>query len=500
MRALTRFGRVEKDRMLTRGSRFVGCVGLAALLLAQGCTGSGGHLRNADAASPGDASLADAAEGPPTDAGNPQADAGVVANDGGDAAGSPSVPILADYAGAPRESTVRADGFTHVDSPLLVSRLVALHANTYAFLVERSTDWEDLHEYLPLAEAAGLKTWVYLVPPTERPANYPPFQGDYVAWGNAIGKLAAQYPSLTAWVIDDFTWNLGTFTPQLTCAMTAAAKAASPSLRFYPIEYYPQVLTDFADPGYSGCIDGVVFPYTDLDSNANLRSQIDAIAQLRTAGVHIQLSWPSNTSSTAGQYARYTATCVSDGSPTVTFTYSDSYNGATAGYHSARVMVGGQEVWSQDPAGVEPDTPVHLSLAQQAPAGSQLPIAFEVFEEQGVGNFGVKVSFDHVVVSGCGPTTAGSFTYSETGTPFSGTCTDDPYFPRLRIVTMIYTAPTSWHAAPPTPQVVEEGLQIGLQAWSDHVTQGVITYKLNKDPLDPTYAAVQSLYQQWASP
>ena len=442
------------------------------------------------------------ADGDPETAGDPDAaegDGDVPSDDAleEEETPPPAIPVLADYNSELREGTPRDDGHTHVDSPLLVERLVALNANTYAFLIYHDTaDWDDLQEYLPLAEAAGLETWVYLVPPTELPAAYPPYEDDYVAWGRGIGELAASYPSLTAFAMDDFNGNLSTFTVETTCAMLDAAKEGRPDIRFYAVDYFSSVMRDFRRNDFRGCIDGIIFPYIDLDSNADFRAQIDTIATLRDTGLAISFSYPSDTSSAAGDYIRYSLPCTTDGSDgRVTFYYMDSYPGVTTGYHFARVLYGTDELWSEDIGGEEG---VELREATFTTV-SGTPLVFELYDNQGVGNFGVTVDFSSVNVEGCGDAAPGNWVQDSNNTLFSGTVADARAYPGLEIFPMIYATSTSWHSEPPTTAIIEEAVSIALQSWDDGISQGPITYCLAKDPVtDPDYVAVQALYGAYA--
>ena len=190
-------------------------------------------------------------------------------------------PVYGDSADAfnqTRESTPRADGFYHVDTPFLIQRLQQLHVNVYAFLLWRSpTDWDDLtRDFVPAAEQANLETWVYLVPPSEANGfNIPPCNQDYVCWANQIGALAQAHPIVTSYLMDDFNANRATFTPTYVSQMAAAARAHA-GVRFYAVDYWPSVTTDLAN-GYAGSVDGIVFPYIDLDSETALPMQLDAV-------------------------------------------------------------------------------------------------------------------------------------------------------------------------------------------------------------------------------
>ncbi|MFK0248915.1 hypothetical protein ACIQUM_29820 [Amycolatopsis azurea] len=199
---------------------------------------------------------------------------------------APAPGIRASYATPVR----KADG--HVDAQATVDRLRAMNADTYAFLVNRSTDWGDLEQaFLPAAQASGLAVWVYLVPPTECPEQdcdkYLPYKGNYVAWGEAIARLSVRFPVLKAWAMDDFNANVGTFTTEYTAKMRNAARAIQPSLDFYPVVYANAVSQSFVDR-YAAVIDSLILPFRD-DPYRNtlwtgsLRSQLDQIVA-RLAG------------------------------------------------------------------------------------------------------------------------------------------------------------------------------------------------------------------------
>ena len=123
-----------------------------------------------------------------------------------------------------------------MDSPLRLVRLTSLGANACAFLIYSSpVTWDDLAEYLALAEPAGLATRGYLVPPTERPSDYSPYEDDYVAWAGAISELAAEQPSITAIAMDDFNGSTTTLTVDYLYELMVAAQAHAPDLKFYDV-------------------------------------------------------------------------------------------------------------------------------------------------------------------------------------------------------------------------------------------------------------------------
>lgn len=394
---------------------------------------------------------------------------------------APPPVILADFDSELRETTPREDGILHVDSSLLLSRLQALGVDTYAFLVYHSpTDWDDLSEFLAIAEPAGLRTWLYLVNPSEQPEvdDYPPHEEDYVAWARAANELAVAYPSLSAIAIDDFSSG-GAFGDGYVCEFMQEA----PDLAFYAVEYEQNVLADFNTAEERACVDGIIFPYMDLDDNAAFRTQIEEIAALRNPiPAALRISFPWNVPSEAGQFGRHVTNCTPG---TVTFGYDDGFFGATTGYHIVRARSGGEVVFEEDVAGSETGDQVSFSVGEG-------PLAIGIEEERGVGNFGVEVTLVGLTAPTCG-----AWSWEESGDAFSGDIGDIPGWTGMELYPMVYAEGTSWHRRPPTPEVLGEAVDIALQASEDGLAQGVITYCVPKeDPDHERFMAVAQRYHQ----
>lgn len=189
---------------------------------------------------------------------------------------------LGTYAGEPRMK----DG--HVDIDRLIGELVDLNSNTYHWLIwHASTDWEDLHAFLPASRQKKIKVWVSLVPPSESPPNTKnysePFRLDYLRWAEEIAKLSVREPNLVAWSIDDYTHNLPFFRPEKMRAILDAAHRINPRLAFVPCSYFPAITQKFAE-NYRGLFDGLLFPYRHESSGANLTDASlveEEVAQIR---------------------------------------------------------------------------------------------------------------------------------------------------------------------------------------------------------------------------
>ena len=161
-----------------------------------------------------------------------------------------------------------------VDVERLIRELVEIRANTYNFLIwHRETDWEDLKRFLPLARKKNISVWVTLVPPSESPPRSKwysePFRLDYERWAVEIAKLSRKQRNLVAWSIDDFTHNLGFYTPERMRGILKGAREINPRLAFVPCSYYPRITGRFVGD-YEGLFDGILFPYRHESEGANL--------------------------------------------------------------------------------------------------------------------------------------------------------------------------------------------------------------------------------------
>ncbi|MFH1923751.1 MAG: hypothetical protein ABIP48_28160 [Planctomycetota bacterium] len=179
---------------------------------------------------------------------------------------------LGDYDAEPRTKEGR------VDIPRLLDQIEAAHMNMYDFLIwHAKTDWEDFRLFLPEAQKRGLKVWITLAPPSEPPPSQP-FGLDYVRWAEEIGKLSKEYDNLAVLVIDDF-WsgaNHSLFTPGYVGQIATALREQNPRLAFLPTVYWSTIGDEEFLRDYRYLIDGIVFPYADLESTEKLPEQLAA--------------------------------------------------------------------------------------------------------------------------------------------------------------------------------------------------------------------------------
>ncbi|MBD3292157.1 MAG: hypothetical protein GF393_04480, partial [Armatimonadia bacterium] len=297
----------------------------------------------------------------------------------------------------------------HVDCELMVERLQELGANTYMWLIWHSeNDWADLHEFLPLADEAGITVWVYLVPPTETPAVNPdlgfpysePFRLDYTRWAEEIAKLSLEHDNLVGYVIDDFWGNVNPdwFTPETIAEMIQAGREINPEIKFYPLMYYRQIGARFAER-LGPLVDGVVAAYPrDRETvERALRFLRDDYAISEQALV----SHPWDTPSRAGDYGFLSATAeVTDHEDArLRFSYTDDFVGATAGYHFMQARIDGETVWEEDVAG-DDDGFVEVDLTDHVADREEVTVSFGIRDRTGVGNFGVMAGFPKIEAAG----------------------------------------------------------------------------------------------------
>lgn len=310
----------------------------------------------------------------------------------------PVAPPIGDYDAEPR----RADG--HVDSERLVRQLQLMHANTYFWLIwHAETDWEDLHEFLPLAKAAGISVWVYLVPHTESTPPYPfsePFKQDYVRWAQEIARLSLEHGNLPGYVIDDFVANIrpGRFTAEYIKEMVDAGKAINPKLKFYPLLYYPEIdnrLMAVLGP----LVDGAVAAYPL--GRSQIERALTFLNDEYTVPPGLTVEFPRGTTSKPGDHGFIAQDAeVTDASQArVYFRYQDDYEGPTTGYHVMQMRLDDRVVWAED-AGGHDQGEVTVDLSQALGGKQRVRLSFGVYDERGVAEYGLVASFSGLRIEG----------------------------------------------------------------------------------------------------
>ncbi|HEX3600168.1 MAG TPA: hypothetical protein VHU84_08490 [Lacipirellulaceae bacterium] len=182
------------------------------------------------------------------------------------------------------------------DHVRLLNELGDMHANTYNYLISRAdTDWEDLRSFLPLAKDRGIRVWVTLLPPSESSPktkhNSEPYRLDYEKWATELADLSTRESALVAWSVDDFAYNLKTFTPEQMRKIIAAQRAKNPKFAFVPCVYFKQATPSFAKD-YREFLDGILFPYRSESTTAGFNDTKSVVSEVKSLKDHFGQDFP----------------------------------------------------------------------------------------------------------------------------------------------------------------------------------------------------------------
>ena len=421
-------------------------------------------------------------------------------------------PLYADYGKPLTEAAPRADGYTHVDTPGLITRLLAGNIKTYAYLVWKSnsyrTDWDDFRlEFLPAAQAAGIDVWLYLTPPSENspPAAYIPFGDDYYSWATEAARLALKYPALKAVVMDDFNSNLGTFTPDYVARMMEGAHAYCTNLLFMPINY--DLTKGWASPtsylspafmnAYGPSCGAVILPYLNWASHDDFSNEAYQIAHnsgiVSGALSQFLIFLPSGRGTQAGDVAKLSETLTnSAGFPDQPYPFTFRIGGypsnSVAGYHQMQLLVDNDVVWSKDFSACYGVQDVTTNLQSWLAGKTNATLTVRVYEQAGVANYWIRPSWI---------LPAGNWVQTETG-GFAGASTYYPGTPRgIPMVVMIYDWMYGTGGNNNSNYVYNANViaQASVQAGQPI---GIIQFSLDKTATSPLFPIIQQLYGQWA--
>jgi hypothetical protein len=127
--------------------------------------------------------------------------------------------------------------------------------------------------------------WVTLLPPSESAPktkhNSEPYRLDYERWAAELAELASREPALVAWSIDDYAYNLKTFTPDYMEKVIAAQRAKNPNVAFVPCVYYKQATPTFAER-YKKFCDGILFPYRSESTTAGFQDAESVVPEVKS--------------------------------------------------------------------------------------------------------------------------------------------------------------------------------------------------------------------------
>jgi len=399
----------------------------------------------------------------------------------------------------------------HVDNALLLQRLQDMHANTYYYLIwHAATDWEDLQAFLPLADKAGIKVWVYLCPPSESGGQYPysePFKLDYVRWGQEIGKLSLTHPNLVGWVIDDFWANVRpkVFTVDGIRAFVQAGKTVNPRLKFYALMYFPEINERFTDV-MVGVIDGVVGAYPA--DKAGMEKAVGFLSDDLLVPGGCWTVFPADTPSQAGDFSALSqvAKVVNPNTTSISFHYEDDFEGPTKGYHTMQLRVDNEVVWSEDVEGSDNNT-VLLNLNDYVRGKPSVRLTLGVWDLKPVSQFPLQVAYSELKVTGLDlhNSDLGSQPGWETGASgaFRMECRPErkpQHAFKLPLVVMPCGSRGEYvhrYKDAATPENIARRTAEALELAKAGKVEGVVMYCLDKTAASPDCAAVGALYQQF---
>lgn len=432
----------------------------------------------------------------------------------GSASAAAQTPYIGDYDAELRLPSNRK----HVDCELMVQRLQELGANTYMWLMWHSpNDWDDLHDFLPLAQEADITVWAYLVPHSESGQQgqhkWPysePFKLDYVRWAREIALLSLQYDNLVGYVIDDFWGNFDRperFTPEYTREMVEAGKAVNPDIKFYPLMYYRQFGLDFVEK-LAPIIDGTVAAYPK--DRAEIERALTFLNDEYILPARATVVFPPAVPSHVGDHGFLTQTAKvqNAGQASIGFHYRDTYNGPTHGYHVMQLRVDGEVVWEED-AGGRDDAEATVNLSEAVAGKDEIKLAFGVFDKKGVGHYALRAQFSDLRVKGIQMADAdlsnadtwqqeivGRFDFE-----FSPICTGEDKFSLPLIVMPSGSRGEYQHrwGEEATAELISTKVRMILELVAEGKVQGCVTYCLNKQAGSEDFDAVAAVIKEfWA--
>lgn len=185
-------------------------------------------------------------------------------------------PLLGDYS-----NTGVRDGMTgRTDIPRLIAALKQMGATDYMHQVwQHAYQWWDFLEMAPEFQKAGIRLWLYNVPPSEPPSPKP-FEYDYVRWAEEVARLMVKYPVIQGMLMDDFNGNTSYFTLEKCQQFIDAAHAIAPSFKFIPVAYFGHDSTyNIGSYLTAGICDALLlayyFPHQNHTDTQYLRPQIE---------------------------------------------------------------------------------------------------------------------------------------------------------------------------------------------------------------------------------
>jgi hypothetical protein len=193
---------------------------------------------------------------------------------------------LGDYSGAIHSG--------HLETEMMIDRLVDANITDYNYLIISPYDWEDLPDFLDAAYTAGIRVWVAIIPPHEQNTfpslpyglNFLPDDEDSETsdendhdgdntdnWITQVGQLSLTHPALVGLYIDDFIGG-GLDYHNSVMKMSTVLHRINPNIAFIPVVYHD-------------CKDGLTeFPMYWVTKNNDLSSKSGWVEDAYLSGRH----------------------------------------------------------------------------------------------------------------------------------------------------------------------------------------------------------------------
>lgn len=206
--------------------------------------------------------------------------------------GTPNHPVMLGDFAAPVWLPEYDNGVRQIDVDATLDALEEANVNTYAYILSglphygdgqtgpdviTAAQWAAFPAFADAAAERNIDVYLYMSPPSNgylsnkvpRPEQEPglrPFGWDYIAWAEAVAKVAAEHSNVGGLMIDDFNSNTPfenspyqfSFTPDYVKQMAAAARAQDADFKIYGVIYQPSL---DVSAQFRGALDGIIFPY-----------------------------------------------------------------------------------------------------------------------------------------------------------------------------------------------------------------------------------------------
>jgi hypothetical protein len=185
---------------------------------------------------------------------------------------------------------------------------------------------------------------------------------------------------------------------------------------------------------------------------------------------------------------------------TVTFCFTDDFDGPTTGYHFLQARVDDQVVWEEDVAGAD-DGEVTIDVSEQTAGKRDVTLVLGIFDRRGVANFGVTATFSDLRAVGLDPADLeDQEAWSEDIQGAFSTALTPRYEPEEPIHLPLIVMPAGQrgeyqhrYGEEATAERIAAQYRMCLQLVAEGATEGVVSYCLDKSVGNPDFEAVRQV-------